>query len=92
MAVCSGAAPLLASAGYDKTVRIFEVEDRAAPSLKYTLDNATNWVYSVAFSADSKLLASASGNKVRVYTLANATDDALAGGSMALPRPTPKEG
>jgi len=38
--------------------------------LKYTLDDATDWVFSAAFSPDSKLLASGSNDeRIRVYGL-----------------------
>merc|ERR1711974_377016 len=69
---------LLASGSRDK-VRVYALEDGTAPSLKSTLDDATNYA-SVAFSADSKLLASGSraDSKVRVYYGLNSSSAAAA--------------
>jgi len=56
---------LLASASYDKTVRIWDV---STGSLQQTLEGHSDEVTSVTFSHDSKLLASASYDKtVRIW-------------------------
>ena len=74
----------------DKKVRVYALG--IGPSLKHmpkwTLNDATDSVFSVALSADSKFLASGSGDKkVRLYTvgdlreppcLAHTLDDATA--------------
>ena len=47
----------LASGSDDHKLRVYYgLADAVAPSLKYTLDDAIDWVHSVAFSAESKLL------------------------------------
>ncbi|KAE9367404.1 WD40 repeat-like protein [Stipitochalara longipes BDJ] len=59
---------LLASASYDKTVK---VRDAATGALQQTLEGYSSTVRSITFSHDSKLLASASGDNtvmiLRVY-------------------------
>jgi WD40 repeat protein len=55
---------LLASASRDGTVRLW---DTATGALQQTLQGHSDAVMSVAFSPDSELLASASGDKVRLW-------------------------
>jgi len=60
----------LASGSWDGYVRVYGLKDGSKPSLLYKLDEATDWVSSVAFSADSKFLAAGSyDEKVRLYWL-----------------------
>ncbi|KAF7509562.1 hypothetical protein GJ744_007962 [Endocarpon pusillum] len=62
---------LLASASYDRTVRIW---DAATGTLQQTLEGHGDWIQFVAFSHDSKLLASASHDKtVRIWDVATGT-------------------
>jgi hypothetical protein len=72
---------LLASAGYDRTVRIW---DAMTGQLKQTLQDHSDSVYAVAFSPDGKLLASCGADRAvklwdvatgkRLYSLGEATD------------------
>ena len=51
---------------------VYALRSGEAPSLKYTLDEASAGLFSVAFSADTNLLSSGgSGAKVRVHALAS---------------------
>jgi hypothetical protein len=60
---------LLASAGYDRTVRIW---DASTGALKHTLQDHSDSVYAVAFSPDAKLLASAGADRaVKVWDVAS---------------------
>ncbi|KFY93584.1 hypothetical protein V498_04339, partial [Pseudogymnoascus sp. VKM F-4517 (FW-2822)] len=62
---------LLASASYDRTVRIW---DAATGTLQQTLEGHSYGIKSVAFSHDSKLLASASDDRtVRIWDAATGT-------------------
>ena len=59
---------LLASAGYDRTVRIW---DAGTGQLKHTLQDHSDSVYGVAFSPDGTLLASAGADRaVKVWDVA----------------------
>jgi WD40 repeat protein len=56
---------ILASAGRDKTVRLW---DPATGQPTRTLTGHTDWVWGVAFSPDGRILASASGDRtVRLW-------------------------
>jgi DNA-binding beta-propeller fold protein YncE len=60
---------LLASAGYDRTVRIW---DAAGGQMKLTLKDHSDSVYGVAFSPDGKLLASCGADRaVKVWDTAS---------------------
>jgi WD40 repeat protein len=62
---------ILASAGQDKTVRLWDVADPANPRpLGTPLEGHTDLVWSVAFASDGKLLASAGQDKtVRLWAV-----------------------
>src|SRR5205085_2230789 len=72
---------LLASAGYDRSVRIW---DAGSGQLKHTLQDHSDSVYAVAFNPDRTLLASAGADRAvkvwdiatakRLYSLNEATD------------------
>jgi WD40 repeat protein len=72
---------LLASAGYDRTVRVW---DAGSGALKHTLQDHSDSVYGVSFSPDGKLLASAGADRAvkvwdvvsgqRLYSLNEAAD------------------
>ncbi|KAF2260939.1 WD40 repeat-like protein [Lojkania enalia] len=58
---------LVASASYDRTVRIW---DATAGTAMQTLKGHSSWVYAVAFAPDGKLLASGSGDRtVRIWDI-----------------------
>jgi hypothetical protein len=71
----------LASAGYDRTVRVWDVE---TGKLRHTLKDHSDSVYAVVFSADGKLMASAGADRAvkvwdvttgdRLYSLNDAAD------------------
>jgi hypothetical protein len=71
----------LASAGYDRTVRVW---DAATGKLRHTLKDHSDSVYAVTFSPDGKLLASAGADRAvkvwelvtgdRLYSLNDAAD------------------
>jgi WD40 repeat protein len=60
---------LLASASYDKTVRLWDVAGRKAASPMHVLEGHTDSVYSVSFSPNGRQLASTSGDNVRLWNL-----------------------
>jgi hypothetical protein len=72
----------LATAGYDRLVKLWDVPPKAAPRL--TLADHSDSVYAAAFSPDGKLLASAAADRAvkvwdvatgkRLYTLGDPTD------------------
>ncbi|AMV24795.1 translocation protein TolB [Gemmata sp. SH-PL17] len=75
----------LATAGYDRVVHIWDVDDtEAKPAPRLTLKDHSDAVYGVAFHPDGKLLASVSADRAvkvwevatgkRLYTLGDATD------------------
>jgi WD40 repeat protein len=65
----------LATASYDKTVRLWDIHDRAVPqALGKPLTGHTSWVTSAVFSADGRTLATAGDDQtVRLW---NVTDPA----------------
>src|SRR5262249_30755152 len=72
----------LATAGYDRLVKVWDLTSAAAPPL--VLKDHSDAVYGVAFSPDGKLLASAAADRAvkvwdlatghRLYTLGDPTD------------------
>jgi WD40 repeat protein/ABC-type Mn2+/Zn2+ transport system ATPase subunit len=54
---------LLASAGHDHTVILWDMHDPAAPSQLAVLQGHENWVTSIAFSPDGRLLASGGNDR-----------------------------
>ncbi|MBP3960814.1 WD40 repeat domain-containing protein [Gemmata sp. G18] len=75
----------LATAGYDRVVHLWDVDDKEAkPGPRLTLKDHSDAVYGVAFHPDGKLLASVSADRAvkvwevttgkRLYTLGDATD------------------
>merc|ERR1712187_631542 len=60
----------LASGSWDGSVRVYGLEAGAKPTLLYQLQEATDWVSSVAISADAEFLAAGSYDyKLRLYRL-----------------------
>jgi hypothetical protein len=74
---------LLASCGYDRVIKVWDVAGATKKEL-HTLKDHSDSVYAVAFSPDGKLLASAAADRAvkvwdvatgkRLYTLGEATD------------------
>lgn len=59
-------------------VHVYSLGDGCKPTLKYTLNEATDAINSVVFSPDSKLLATGSSDgKVRVYSLVDGVRPSL---------------
>jgi hypothetical protein len=60
----------LASAGVDKTIRLWALQSDGSVLERQVLQGHTGWVLSVAFSADGKTLSSAGGDRtVRLWAL-----------------------
>lgn len=74
----------LAIAGYDRIIRIFDVDERGMSNKPLELKDHSDAVYAVAFHPDGKLLASASADRTvkiwdaatgqRLHTLSEPTD------------------